>query len=175
MPFLWFEGSSLRVGCESWSSKQAGIHRCSESRRKQSWTWNSLQGKGSTSYCLFLIHWPFHLCISFLLQDIRNARFAYRKEGENNVEVFEILSQYAFPLSHNLVRGATHLTLLYPIAQYRKCFVKLNNIRFLCSQPLFAYKYREKFPEDGWKIYDPVAEYKRQVKKHFLYDEHCLL
>uniref|UniRef100_A0A8C1Z1H2 phosphatidylinositol-3,5-bisphosphate 3-phosphatase n=1 Tax=Cyprinus carpio TaxID=7962 RepID=A0A8C1Z1H2_CYPCA len=28
--------------------------------------------------------------------------------------------------------------------------------------PLFAFKYRETFPEDGWKIYDPVAEYKRQ-------------
>ncbi|KAI7795699.1 myotubularin-related protein 1b isoform X1 [Triplophysa rosa] len=68
--------------------------------------------------------------LEIVCKDIRNARFAYRKEGQSNVEVFEILSQYAFPLSHNL--------------------------------PLFAYKCREKFPEDGWKIYDPVAEYKRQ-------------
>ncbi|KAA0720402.1 Myotubularin-related protein 1 [Triplophysa tibetana] len=68
--------------------------------------------------------------LEIVCKDIRNARFAYRKEGQSNVEVFEILSQYAFPLSHNL--------------------------------PLFAYKCREKFPEDGWKIYDPVTEYKRQ-------------
>ncbi|XP_018607584.2 myotubularin-related protein 1b isoform X2 [Scleropages formosus] len=28
--------------------------------------------------------------------------------------------------------------------------------------PLFAFLYKETFPEDGWKVYDPVAEYKRQ-------------
>ncbi|XP_056602070.1 myotubularin-related protein 1a isoform X1 [Triplophysa dalaica] len=27
--------------------------------------------------------------------------------------------------------------------------------------PLFTFQYEEKFPEDGWKVYDPVAEYKR--------------
>ncbi|XP_072562721.1 myotubularin-related protein 1b isoform X2 [Paramormyrops kingsleyae] len=27
---------------------------------------------------------------------------------------------------------------------------------------LFAFLYKEKFPVDGWKVYDPVAEYKRQ-------------
>ncbi|CAM4520787.1 unnamed protein product [Leuciscus chuanchicus] len=26
---------------------------------------------------------------------------------------------------------------------------------------LFAFQYKEQFPEDGWKVYDPVAEYKR--------------
>lgn len=30
-------------------------------------------------------------------------------------------------------------------------------------QPLFAFLYKEQFPVDGWKVYDPVAEYKRQV------------
>ncbi|XP_065143363.1 myotubularin-related protein 1b isoform X2 [Paramisgurnus dabryanus] len=68
--------------------------------------------------------------LEIVCKDLRNPRFAYRKEGQSNLEVFEILSKYAFPLSHNL--------------------------------PLFAFKYREKFPEDGWKIYDPVSEYKRQ-------------
>ncbi|XP_067404230.1 myotubularin-related protein 1 isoform X8 [Emydura macquarii macquarii] len=28
--------------------------------------------------------------------------------------------------------------------------------------PLFAFTYKEKFPVIGWKVYDPVAEYKRQ-------------
>ncbi|XP_076001666.1 myotubularin-related protein 1a isoform X2 [Genypterus blacodes] len=30
------------------------------------------------------------------------------------------------------------------------------------DQPLFAFLYKEQFPVDGWKVYDPVAEYKRQ-------------
>nr|XP_055035841.1 myotubularin-related protein 1b isoform X4 [Misgurnus anguillicaudatus] len=68
--------------------------------------------------------------LEIVCKDLRNPRFAYRKEGQSNLEVFEILSKYAFPLSHYL--------------------------------PLFAFKYQEKFPEDGWKIYDPVSEYKRQ-------------
>ncbi|XP_051732870.1 myotubularin-related protein 1b isoform X1 [Ctenopharyngodon idella] len=68
--------------------------------------------------------------LEIVCKDLRNPRFAYKKEGQSNLEVFEILSKYAFPLSHNL--------------------------------PLFAFKYRETFPEDGWKIYDPIAEYKRQ-------------
>ncbi|XP_013916097.1 PREDICTED: myotubularin-related protein 1-like, partial [Thamnophis sirtalis] len=29
-------------------------------------------------------------------------------------------------------------------------------------QPFFAFSYKEKFPTNGWKVYDPVAEYKRQ-------------
>uniref|UniRef100_A0A7N6AUJ6 phosphatidylinositol-3,5-bisphosphate 3-phosphatase n=1 Tax=Anabas testudineus TaxID=64144 RepID=A0A7N6AUJ6_ANATE len=28
--------------------------------------------------------------------------------------------------------------------------------------PLFAFLYKEQFPVDGWKVYDPVAEYRRQ-------------
>ncbi|XP_048022477.1 myotubularin-related protein 1b isoform X1 [Megalobrama amblycephala] len=68
--------------------------------------------------------------LEIVCKDLRNPRFAYKKEGQSNLEVFEILSKYAFPLSHNL--------------------------------PLFAFKYRETFPEDGWKIYDPISEYKRQ-------------
>uniref|UniRef100_A0A1A8P4E8 phosphatidylinositol-3,5-bisphosphate 3-phosphatase n=1 Tax=Nothobranchius pienaari TaxID=704102 RepID=A0A1A8P4E8_9TELE len=30
------------------------------------------------------------------------------------------------------------------------------------SLPLFAFKYQEQFPVDGWKVYDPAAEYRRQ-------------
>lgn len=29
---------------------------------------------------------------------------------------------------------------------------------------LFAFNYKEKFPVNGWKVYDPVSEYKRQVE-----------
>ncbi|XP_046723313.1 myotubularin-related protein 1b isoform X2 [Silurus meridionalis] len=64
--------------------------------------------------------------LEIVCKDLRNPRFTYRKQDQ----IFEVLSTYAFPLSHDL--------------------------------PLFAFKYLEKFPEDGWKVYDPTAEYKRQ-------------
>ncbi|XP_060746801.1 myotubularin-related protein 1b isoform X2 [Tachysurus vachellii] len=68
--------------------------------------------------------------LEIVCKDLRNLRFAYKKQGQSKLEIFEILSKYAFPHSHDL--------------------------------PLFAFRYLEKFPEDGWKVYDPVAEYKRQ-------------
>ncbi|XP_047661913.1 myotubularin-related protein 1b isoform X1 [Tachysurus fulvidraco] len=68
--------------------------------------------------------------LEIVCKDLRNLRFAYKKQGQSKLEIFETLSKYAFPHSHDL--------------------------------PLFAFKYLEKFPEDGWKVYDPVAEYKRQ-------------
>ncbi|KAM9451217.1 myotubularin-related protein 1b isoform 1-T1 [Clarias gariepinus] len=68
--------------------------------------------------------------LEIVCKDLRNLRFTYKKQEDSNVEIFEMLSKYAFPLSHDL--------------------------------PFFAFKYLEKFPEDGWKVYDPVAEYKRQ-------------
>ena len=30
-------------------------------------------------------------------------------------------------------------------------------------QALFAFQYQEDFPVDGWTVYDPMLEYKRQV------------
>ncbi|MCI4386751.1 hypothetical protein PGIGA_G00066150 [Pangasianodon gigas] len=68
--------------------------------------------------------------LEIVCKDLRNPRFASKKQEQSKLEIFEMLSKYAFPLSHDL--------------------------------PLFAFKYLEKFPEDGWKVYDPIAEYKRQ-------------
>ncbi|XP_032886141.1 myotubularin-related protein 1-like isoform X4 [Amblyraja radiata] len=44
-------------------------------------------------------------------------------------------------------------------------FENLTHFAFPVSinLPLFAMKYKENFPVQGWKVYDPVAEYKRQV------------
>uniref|UniRef100_A0A8C4F8D7 phosphatidylinositol-3,5-bisphosphate 3-phosphatase n=1 Tax=Dicentrarchus labrax TaxID=13489 RepID=A0A8C4F8D7_DICLA len=33
---------------------------------------------------------------------------------------------------------------------------------FSHNLPLFAFLYKEQFPVDGWKVYDPTAEYRRQ-------------
>ncbi|XP_058147398.1 phosphatidylinositol-3-phosphate phosphatase MTMR1 isoform X4 [Dasypus novemcinctus] len=43
-------------------------------------------------------------------------------------------------------------------------FENLNKHAFPLSngQTLFAFNYKEKFPINGWKVYDPIAEYKRQ-------------
>ncbi|XP_035872168.1 myotubularin-related protein 1 isoform X15 [Phyllostomus discolor] len=43
-------------------------------------------------------------------------------------------------------------------------FENLNKHAFPLSngQTVFAFNYKEKFPINGWKVYDPVAEYKRQ-------------
>uniref|UniRef100_A0A5F8GRV9 Myotubularin related protein 1 n=1 Tax=Monodelphis domestica TaxID=13616 RepID=A0A5F8GRV9_MONDO len=43
-------------------------------------------------------------------------------------------------------------------------FENLNRYAFPLSngQTLFAFNYKEKFPSNGWKVYDPVSEYKRQ-------------
>ncbi|XP_030045283.1 myotubularin-related protein 1, partial [Microcaecilia unicolor] len=43
-------------------------------------------------------------------------------------------------------------------------FENLTRYAFPLSHglPLFAFSYKEKFPVNGWKVYDPVAEYKRQ-------------
>ncbi|XP_072119519.1 phosphatidylinositol-3,5-bisphosphate 3-phosphatase MTMR2 isoform X5 [Mobula birostris] len=45
----------------------------------------------------------------------------------------------------------------------RSIFENLMKYAFPTSNnlPLFAYEYKEIFPEDGWKVYDPVAEYRR--------------
>eukprot|EP00062_Callorhinchus_milii_P001065 gi/632935768/ref/XP_007891237.1/ PREDICTED: myotubularin-related protein 1 isoform X2 [Callorhinchus milii] len=43
-------------------------------------------------------------------------------------------------------------------------FENLTKCAFPLSHglPLFAFKYKENFPTAGWKVYDPIAEYKRQ-------------
>uniref|UniRef100_A0A8C1N176 Myotubularin related protein 1a n=1 Tax=Cyprinus carpio TaxID=7962 RepID=A0A8C1N176_CYPCA len=67
--------------------------------------------------------------MEIVCKDMRSPRFAYKKEEQSNLEILEVLTKYAFPLSNEL--------------------------------PLFAFQYKDQFPQDGWKVYDPVAEYKR--------------
>uniref|UniRef100_A0A8C2IAU6 phosphatidylinositol-3,5-bisphosphate 3-phosphatase n=1 Tax=Cyprinus carpio TaxID=7962 RepID=A0A8C2IAU6_CYPCA len=67
--------------------------------------------------------------LEIVCKDMRSPRFAYKMEEQSNLEILEVLTKYAFPLSNEL--------------------------------SLFAFQYKEQFPEDGWKVYDPVAEYKR--------------
>ncbi|XP_054989429.1 myotubularin-related protein 2 isoform X1 [Sorex araneus] len=46
----------------------------------------------------------------------------------------------------------------------RSIFENLMKYAFPVSNnlPLFAFEYKEEFPENGWKLYDPLLEYKRQ-------------
>ncbi|XP_056431555.1 myotubularin [Gadus chalcogrammus] len=63
-------------------------------------------------------------------KDMRSLRFALKQEGHSRRDIFEILSKYAFPLSH--------------------------------GQPLFSYLSQEKYEENGWSIYKPLEEFRRQ-------------
>ncbi|KAF0045624.1 hypothetical protein F2P81_002153 [Scophthalmus maximus] len=100
--------------------------------------------------------------LELVCKDMRSPRFAYKTE-ESHPDVVDALAKHTFPLSHNLVRlilmsDANHVTVL--------CCPSRHNVLsdFLCDprQPLFAFLYKEQFPVDGWKVYDPVAEYRRQ-------------
>ena len=42
-----------------------------------------------------------------------------------------------------------------------KTYIMLKD--FSLPQPIFAFEYGQVFPENGWKVYDALAEYKRQV------------
>ncbi|XP_053230309.1 myotubularin-related protein 1 isoform X6 [Podarcis raffonei] len=58
-----------------------------------------------------------------------------------------------------------NLRLAYKQEEHRlEIFQNLINRAFPLSHglPLFAFTYKEKFPVNGWKVYDPMAEYKRQ-------------
>ena len=43
---------------------------------------------------------------------------------------------------------------------------KLQQYSFTASNklPFFANSYSEQYPENGWTVYEPIAELKRQVK-----------
>ncbi|KAG5678073.1 hypothetical protein PVAND_007775 [Polypedilum vanderplanki] len=45
----------------------------------------------------------------------------------------------------------------------RTVFGKLQNFAFPLAnnEKLFAFNYSEKFPEDGWNVYEPIAEFRR--------------
>lgn len=48
----------------------------------------------------------------------------------------------------------------------RGIFEKLQQYSFPLSRgmSLFAFSYGEKFPEDGWHVYEPIAELRRMVR-----------
>ena len=39
-------------------------------------------------------------------------------------------------------------------------------------QNLFAYDFKEEYTENGWEVYDHVAEFKRQVRDHHVWALH---
>lgn len=92
------------------------------------------------------------------LQDMRSPRFAYKTE-ESHPDVVEALAKHAFPLSHSLV-SVIQMFLLPLSGFYFEVTVSSS-----VSQPMFAFLYKEQFPVDGWKVYDPAAEYRRQVRE----------
>lgn len=74
--------------------------------------------------------------------------------------IFEVLMKFAFPVSNGLV-SERHPTLC-PEAALR-CARTHHSLSTLPTQQIFAFEYGQVFPENGWKVYDPLSEYKRQV------------
>ncbi|XP_074004341.1 myotubularin isoform X4 [Numenius arquata] len=72
----------------------------------------------------------YRLYLRSVENDMRNLRFALKQEGHSRRDIFEVLTKYAFPQSHNLL--------------------------------FFAFLNEEKFSENGWMVYTPMSEYRRQ-------------
>lgn len=52
----------------------------------------------------------------------------------------------------------------------RNVFEKLQQYAFPLSHniPLFAFEYTDTFPENGWNVYEPMAELKRMVNCYYI-------
>ncbi|XP_026531430.1 myotubularin-related protein 2 [Notechis scutatus] len=57
----------------------------------------------------------------------------------------------------------------------RAIFENLTKYAFPMSNhlPLFAFEYKEVFPENGWNVYDPILEYRRQDRTVSLCSQRC--
>jgi len=92
---------------------------------------------------------------------MRNLRFAHKHlEDTLRKSIFEVLMKFAFPVSNGLVG----------VSQKHCYCVNVFLLRFppdsfllRSPQQIFAFEYGQVFPENGWKVYDAVSEYKRQV------------
>lgn len=74
--------------------------------------------------------------------------------------IFEVLMKFAFPVSNGLVSDRhPHLS---PDTVAQRCAVT-DQFLFHFPQQIFAFEYGQVFPENGWKVYDALSEYKRQV------------
>lgn len=58
-----------------------------------------------------------------MFKDLRNLRFAYKKQEQSKLEIFEVLSKNAFPLSDDLVRFRTTIS-NQRMALFYQCFHK---------------------------------------------------
>lgn len=59
----------------------------------------------------------------------------------------------------------------------RNVFEKLQQYAFPLSHniPLFSFEYTETFSENGWNVYEPMAELKRMVNfSELLYNMNCI-
>lgn len=93
---------------------------------------------------------------------MRNLRFAHKQmEDTLRKSIFEVLMKFAFPVSNGLVSDR-HPTLC-PVVAARRCAVTDQSLSTLHTQQIFAFEYGQVFPENGWKVYDALSEYKRQV------------
>lgn len=75
--------------------------------------------------------------------------------------IFEVLMKFAFPVSNGLVSEPPPTLLSEAVA--RHCSRTDHSLSTFSTQQIFAFEYGQVFPENGWKVYDTLSEYKRQV------------
>ncbi|KAM9274027.1 myotubularin isoform 5-T7 [Morus bassanus] len=87
-------------------------------------------------------------------KDMRNLRFALKQEGHSRRDIFEVLTKYAFPQSHNLV-----LSWIHPETQA---------VIMRCSQPLVGMSGKRN--KDDERYLDIIREANGQISKLTIYD-----
>lgn len=101
---------------------------------------------------------------------MRNIRFAHRQENHSRRQVFEKIQQFAFPITNKQVVLQISNLIVEKIwfvsnISYQQTLIPgfFNSLFFGVFQQLFAYEFKEDYGVDGWKVYNPEEEYKRQV------------
>nr|XP_019962429.1 PREDICTED: myotubularin-like isoform X3 [Paralichthys olivaceus] len=90
--------------------------------------------------------------------DMRNLRFALKQEGHSRRDIFELLFRHAFPLSYSL----TSAELSVPASPCNHPRVPDQLRPGIPNSPVFAYVTQEKYEENGWNVYKPIEEFRRQ-------------
>nr|XP_019962427.1 PREDICTED: myotubularin-like isoform X1 [Paralichthys olivaceus] len=91
-------------------------------------------------------------------KDMRNLRFALKQEGHSRRDIFELLFRHAFPLSYSL----TSAELSVPASPCNHPRVPDQLRPGIPNSPVFAYVTQEKYEENGWNVYKPIEEFRRQ-------------
>ena len=67
-----------------------------------------------------------------------------------------------------MTAGTTVCTYFYILFPFFDCKLFFSLETKPPTQPLFSYLSQEKYEENGWSIYKPLEEFRRQVSEHLV-------